>query len=886
MRGIFKRAVVLGLVLALMLSACAAALAVDPPKTDSQLPAVVPLFPDVKAADGNAVFINYAAKRDLIKGFPDGGFHPAEALTRAQAAVLLVKAGGIKTGTKQTTTFKDVPASHWAFASIAAASEAGYLKGFPDGTFKPEQKLSRAQGISLFLRLSKQRMDQAELPALLDMSKDHWAAPSVATALEAKMIGLSSDKKNFYPDADLSRGDLARALAILLTKDPGLYQTPLSPSLSVKSGDVKIGSANASGAAVLKTGDIIDTGDKGEAEITFPDGSGLLLKSNTILVIKESKGRAYIKADGNPGTAVESLNVELKQGKIFGALASRINANPETARADDLRGKISSLVASLGDRLARMLAANDKEAPWYKTAEQKKVKVKVDMPWGIAAIRGSFWSNTVSSSSCSTSLLEGDASMTAGGGSQSLAPGQASTVGSAGGTPSVPTVMSASEKSAWAQEKGWVQSRAEAIQNNQESIQTQIAPGEKAAIPSTSIVETVNQALSQAQTGAVPTTPASGGTGGGGSYTPYVSISGLSDVSMSVYSATYQTVSFTTSPTADVVTAVYGTPGIVCLGTPTINSLDIYPITAGKTTVTITASKTGYTNGSGTFNVTVYNPLGQVTGVAWQPSPNCRKISWNTVPNASGYLVKLLKGAAVVYQTTVASSSWEADFTTQINNDIIANGAGAYTAKVTAVGSMTAPDYYGNGPESAASSPRSFLAQVGTPTWTSSNQISWNDVSNATCYTASLYQDGGTTAIETQNISPGVQTCTFAGVSTGHTYTATVQAVGDGTSYFDGPISAQSGAKTLLGQVTGLSWSGTNLNWTALTTAPSSYEVKLYKVGTPDTLSGTFSTSGTTKDLSSSLTVPGEYYATVQAKGNGSDMSMVKFQLLLPILLF
>ena len=56
--------------------------------------------------------------------------------------------------------------------------------------------------------------------------------------------------------------------------------------------------------------------------MSFPDGSGLLLKSDTILTIKETQGKGYIKNNGNPGTAVGWLAVELKSGKLFGALAS------------------------------------------------------------------------------------------------------------------------------------------------------------------------------------------------------------------------------------------------------------------------------------------------------------------------------------------------------------------------------------------------------------------------------------------------------------------------------------------------------------------------------------------------------------------------------------
>ncbi|MEN6327889.1 MAG: S-layer homology domain-containing protein [Syntrophomonas sp.] len=56
-------------------------------------------FSDVDSKSSNAIYINYLADRQVISGYPDGAYHPQEALTRAQAAVILVKAGGLEIST-------------------------------------------------------------------------------------------------------------------------------------------------------------------------------------------------------------------------------------------------------------------------------------------------------------------------------------------------------------------------------------------------------------------------------------------------------------------------------------------------------------------------------------------------------------------------------------------------------------------------------------------------------------------------------------------------------------------------------------------------------------------------------------------------------------------
>jgi len=499
-----------------------------------------PAFTDV-SGDANAVYISYMARRGIISGFPDGTFHPAEGITRAQAAVLVTKISGL-TGSTDVNGFTDVGSSHWAAGYINAAATAGYLKGFPDNTFRPEEKLSRAQGISLFMRLSKEDMGQAELPIISDMDNNHWAARPVAVALEAGMVGLSQDKNSFYPDQEFRRGDLARALGVLLTQDPELSRASLRANLKVKSGEVLVTRAGKEARSVsnstnLNPGDMVTIG-KGEAEIIFPDGTGLLLKDNTKLILKESQGRHYIKYDGSSGIAVDWLEVELLEGKLFGALASKYSENQEQGEATDNETaglQEHRLLASRDNSFDLLAAASKGKQPWYQTAERKKVKVQVDMPWGVAAIRGSFWGNTVTSTGNSTSLLEGEAEVTSGGSTQTLSPMQSSTVGGQGQPPAPPLPMPPSQQREWLDNRQWVENRAQEIVNNQEAPRTpppapdvlsdpkqQQAPAPTPPAPPTNnLPSAITNALSQAAQGASSTgSPSSSSGSSGGSSDP------------------------------------------------------------------------------------------------------------------------------------------------------------------------------------------------------------------------------------------------------------------------------------------------------------------------------------------------------------------------------
>ncbi|MDD3271224.1 MAG: S-layer homology domain-containing protein, partial [Syntrophomonadaceae bacterium] len=283
-------------VLTLLFLLSSAGIAGAAPVDQAQQTGATP-FTDGNSTDKNAVYINYMAKRGLINGFPDGTYHPGEGLTRAQAAVLFCKIRGLNP-TEKNSTFNDVVGNHWAAGYIAAAVKAGYITGFPDGTYRPQAILTRAQGINLFLQLATEKDSSEEIPALQDLDKNHWAANSIAIALAAGMIEAQDSK--IQPEQPFARGDLARALSILLTKDPGLSQQELIGKLQVKNGTVEIKRAGSekvqtiNTASIVRKGDTITTGKDGQVEINYPDGSGILLKPDSELIIKTSIGRAYI----------------------------------------------------------------------------------------------------------------------------------------------------------------------------------------------------------------------------------------------------------------------------------------------------------------------------------------------------------------------------------------------------------------------------------------------------------------------------------------------------------------------------------------------------------------------------------------------------------------
>ncbi|MEH2353394.1 fasciclin domain-containing protein [Nostoc sp.] len=94
-------------------------------------------------------FIQALAENNVISGFPDGTYRPNQPVTRAEFAALIQKAFSTQNRVRQLSAggFSDVPANYWAAAAIQNAYETGFLAGYPGNVFRPNQEIPRVQGI-------------------------------------------------------------------------------------------------------------------------------------------------------------------------------------------------------------------------------------------------------------------------------------------------------------------------------------------------------------------------------------------------------------------------------------------------------------------------------------------------------------------------------------------------------------------------------------------------------------------------------------------------------------------------------------------------------------------------------------------------------------------
>lgn len=119
-------------------------------------------------------FIEALANRNIISGFPDGTFRPDGLLTRAQFAALLRNAFN-RPKIRDAVQFRDVAARHWSYDAIRTAYETGFLSGYPNQYFRPDYNIPRVQVlVALINGLGKTAVDLS--PDRLDQLFDDASA--------------------------------------------------------------------------------------------------------------------------------------------------------------------------------------------------------------------------------------------------------------------------------------------------------------------------------------------------------------------------------------------------------------------------------------------------------------------------------------------------------------------------------------------------------------------------------------------------------------------------------------------------------------------------------------------------------------------------------------
>ncbi|MFC5470370.1 InlB B-repeat-containing protein [Cohnella suwonensis] len=157
--------------------------------------------------------IRQGASQEITAGYPDGTFKPNLTVTRAQFAVMLMNA--IKpAGATEELAFKDasqIPA--WAKNAVAEAKQAGIITGYDDGTFRPNAEVTRVEMAAMIVKALDLTVEVNAATGFADNSEiPAWAKGAVAALTETGLMQGTGDNR-FNSEAKASR---AEAVTVLL----------------------------------------------------------------------------------------------------------------------------------------------------------------------------------------------------------------------------------------------------------------------------------------------------------------------------------------------------------------------------------------------------------------------------------------------------------------------------------------------------------------------------------------------------------------------------------------------------------------------------------------------------------------------------------------------
>lgn len=135
-------------------------------------------FTDIKGNEWYAKAVNKLGGLGIINGYQDGSFKPYQKITRAEFTAMAARFTGT-TGTG--IDFTDVSKNHWAYDAISAAVDEGWINGYSDKTFKPDNDITRAESVTIVNRMLTRIPDKkfidsdADVKTFKDIDKTHWA---------------------------------------------------------------------------------------------------------------------------------------------------------------------------------------------------------------------------------------------------------------------------------------------------------------------------------------------------------------------------------------------------------------------------------------------------------------------------------------------------------------------------------------------------------------------------------------------------------------------------------------------------------------------------------------------------------------------------------------
>lgn len=178
-----------------------------PTITDLKASAMEATFTDVAPDSQYFDGLNFLVNKGIVGGFADGTFRIEQKLTRAELIKAIVTAKRrYPLHLNYNNCFKDVK-EEWFSPQVCFAKSQGWISGFADGTFKPQDQLTKAETVKILVTAFELKEGRAEFKAFEDVRPESWYYQDIKTAQTNNLIEQNPLLEFFEPDAKISRGE-------------------------------------------------------------------------------------------------------------------------------------------------------------------------------------------------------------------------------------------------------------------------------------------------------------------------------------------------------------------------------------------------------------------------------------------------------------------------------------------------------------------------------------------------------------------------------------------------------------------------------------------------------------------------------------------------------
>ncbi len=172
-------------------------------------------FSDIDESSPYYLAVTYLSEKNIISGYPDGSFQPFNNINRAELLKIVMEGKGTEITNPQTNCFSDVPYSEWYAQYICTAKILGYINGYEDGTFKPEQNINKVEAIKIIGEVYEWDLNESsDAEIFTDTPEIQWYAPYLKYAKSKNFLPESGGKYN--PSNHITRGSISETIFRML----------------------------------------------------------------------------------------------------------------------------------------------------------------------------------------------------------------------------------------------------------------------------------------------------------------------------------------------------------------------------------------------------------------------------------------------------------------------------------------------------------------------------------------------------------------------------------------------------------------------------------------------------------------------------------------------